>query len=102
MVLVLTLVGRIIKPLHWFYPLVKEKTYVDHRYIFWLILSPIFSYVNEKTLTHPTMQTVLRYTVFPCIVSEETSFSLDLRGGNYSREEIIWGRKLVVYRNPYA
>ena len=42
-------------------------------------------------------------TVFPCIVSAETSFSLDLKGGklfkggNNMREETSF-----FYRNPYA
>ena len=41
-------------------------------------------------------------TVFPCIVSTETSFTLDLKGGklfkggNNKREETSF------YRNPYA
>ena len=34
-------------------------------------------------------------TVFPCIVSAETSFSYSQKWGNYSKEEIIQGRKLV-------
>ena len=40
-------------------------------------------------------------TVFPGIVSAETSFSFDLKGGNYSREETN-EREETIQGNTYA